>query len=256
LMNLCVNARDAMPAGGTLTLEVDNYLVDEIYAKTRPDAKSGPYVAIGVSDTGSGIPPAILEKIFDPFFTTKEIGKGTGLGLSTVLAIVKNHGGFINVYSEVGNGTRITAYFPAVKSSTEGEIVGQQISLLLGKGQHILVIDDETSVLEITRQTLELHGYNVLTSSDGMEAVTLFADKKDEVDLVLTDVMMPYLEGTALIQVIHKMNPTVKIIASSGFKGNDPTSKLPQGYVFAFLLKPYTAGSLLQTLQKAFSQPG
>ena len=253
LMNLCVNARDAMPGGGTLTLEVENFSVDENYTKMRPDAKPGQYVALGVSDTGVGIPPSILEKIFDPFFTTKEIGKGTGLGLSTVQAIVKNHGGFINVYSEPGRGTRFITYFPAAKSGTEGEIIGLQSHFPLGAGQRIFVIDDETSVLEITRQTLELHGYTVLTSSDGMEAVALYAEKKNEIDLVITDVMMPYLEGTALIQVFHKMNPSLKIIASSGFKGNDPTSKLSPGEVFAFLLKPYTSSNLLETLHKAFS---
>lgn len=255
LMNLCVNARDAMPDGGTLTLEVENFSVDENYSKIRPDAKPGPYVALCVSDTGLGISPSIMEKIFEPFFTTKEIGKGTGLGLSTVQAIVKNHGGFINVYSEIGRGTRFIAYFPAAISGTEGEIIGLQSHLPLGSGQRILVIDDETSVLEITRQTLELHGYTVLTSSDGMEAVALYAEMKNEIDLVITDVMMPYLEGTALIQVFHKMNPALKIIASSGFKGNDPTPKLSPGEVFAFLLKPYTSSHLLETLHKAFSQP-
>ncbi|MDL5502128.1 MAG: ATP-binding protein, partial [Candidatus Methanoperedens sp.] len=180
IMNLCVNARDAMPDGGILNISAENFFIDENYAQMNTEAKVGSYVAISVSDTGIGIPPKILDRIFEPFFTTKEFGKGTGLGLSTALAIVKSHGGFINVYSEVGNGTTFRVYLPATLAEMQN-VEEDQLELLTGHGEFILIAEDEDSVREVTISTLENNGYNVLAANDGADAVALYAQNKDKI---------------------------------------------------------------------------
>ena len=169
LMNLCVNARDAMPDGGCLTITAVNSVIDAQYASMHLEAKPGKYVALSVSDTGTGIDAAILDKIFEPFFTTKEIGKGTGLGLSTVLGIVKSHGGYLDVSSELGKGTTFRVYVPAVEKSSQIEPEDETSHLPHGHGETILVVDDEASILTITSQTLEAFGYRVITATDGAE---------------------------------------------------------------------------------------
>lgn len=174
LLNLCVNARDAMPHGGSLILTVENVVVDEQYAAMNLQAKAGQYVCINVTDSGTGIPPAILGKIFEPFLTTKDVGKGTGLGLSTVMAIVKSHHGFINAYSEPGHGTTFKVYLPAVEVSSEKR--GDTVALtppIRGNGETILVVDDEASILAITSKTLEASGYRILTADNGADAVAV-----------------------------------------------------------------------------------
>ncbi|MEI7929457.1 MAG: PAS domain S-box protein, partial [Verrucomicrobiales bacterium] len=184
LLNLCVNARDAMPNGGKLTISAENLMLDAHYASLNPEAKPGPYVFIQIEDTGSGIPPGILEKIFDPFFTTKEVGKGTGLGLSTSLAIVKSHGGFLRVYSEMGKGTKFHINLPArteLSATTAAETVAE---MPRGHGELILIVDDEVSVRLITQRTLETFGYRVLLASDGSESVAIYATRKAEIAAV------------------------------------------------------------------------
>src|SRR5690349_4906276 len=191
LMNLCVNARDAMPEGGSISITAQNIVLDENYARMHIEAKAGRFVAIHVADTGPGMTAEIQSRIFEPFFTTKEMTKGTGLGLSTALTIVKSHGGFINVYSELHKGSQFTLYLPAVDTPGAADSVALQTDLLLGNGELILVVDDEDSIREITRGTLETFGYTVLTASDGTEALALYADKKNEIAVVLTDMVMP-----------------------------------------------------------------
>ncbi len=248
LMNLCVNARDAMPNGGTLTLEMENSRIDEQYARMHTEARAGNYVMLSVSDTGSGIPPEIKDKIFEPFFTTKEIGKGTGLGLSTVQGIIRQHGGFIKVYSETGRGTKFQIYLPAQESDkAEGREEVKRRPLRHGKGELILIVDDEASIQEITKATLESCGYRTLSAGDGTEAVTIYVQHPTEVALVITDMMMPFMDGPATIQAIRKINPTVKIIATSGIGENEKVMKL-SGNGVVFLQKPYTAETLLTTL--------
>ncbi|CAG0982858.1 partial two-component system, cell cycle sensor histidine kinase and response regulator CckA, partial [Methanosarcinales archaeon] len=251
IMNLCVNARDAMPDGGTLSIAASNFFIDENYARMHTEAKVNSYVAIAVSDTGTGIPPEILDRIFDPFFTTKEIGKGTGLGLSTALAIVKSHGGFINVYSEVGKGTKFSIYLPAIKTRTEIQNAQEQkLELLAGHGELVLVAEDEESIREVTVSTLEKNGYIALAAEDGADAVVLYAQNKDKVKVVLMDIMMPIMDGQASIRAIHKINPQTKVIVVSGLTEKDKLAEIASSHAKAFLPKPYTAQKLLKTIHE------
>jgi len=248
LMNLCVNARDAMPEGGSISIKAQNISVDENYARMHIEAKAGRFVVISVSDTGPGMTPEIQSRIFEPFFTTKEMTKGTGLGLSTALTIVKSHGGFINVYSELHKGSQFTVYLPALDTPETVNSAAAQTDLPLGQGELILVVDDEESIREITRGTLETFGYNVLTASDGTEALALYADKKNEIAVVLTDMVMPFMDGPATIRALQRMNPKVRIIAASGLGTGHRSGEGALEGVSVFLNKPYTAERLLKTL--------
>jgi len=255
LLNLCVNARDAMPQGGVLTIAVENCEIDEQYAAMNLEAKAGRYVNIAVTDTGTGIPPALLDKIFEPFFTTKELNKGTGLGLSTVMAIVKSHGGLVNVYSEPGRGTTFKVYLPAVNAGEENRSEGSdEVHLPRGKGETVLVVDDEASILTITSQTLEAFGYRVLNAANGADALALYAQQRDEIDVVLTDMMMPVLDGPATIHAMLRINPSARIIAASGLNANGNTTQVSIAGVKHFLTKPYTAGKLLKTIRQILDE--
>jgi two-component system cell cycle sensor histidine kinase/response regulator CckA len=253
LMNLCVNARDAMPNGGELLLRAENLAVDDHYARMHPPAKPGRYVAVTVSDTGDGIPPEVQARMFDPFFTTKPHGQGTGLGLPTALGIVHGHGGFVNVYSEPGRGARFVACFPASKSSKE---IGPTVKtpLATGNGELILVVDDEAAIALITRHTLEAHGYKVMTAADGAEAVEIFRQHQADVRVVLTDMMMPNMDGPATIRAIRKLDAAVPFIAASGL--TDPTRAAGDAAaeVSATLSKPFTAGTLLKTVRDVLTK--
>jgi PAS domain S-box-containing protein len=247
LMNFCVNARDAMPGGGKLAIKATTLDLDDNYARMNLEAKPGRFVVITIADNGAGIAPNVINKIFEPFFTTKEHGKGTGLGLSTAMGIVKGHGGFINVYSEVGRGTQFKVYLPAVETPFTVQ-TESSASLRYGRGELILVVDDEIAIREITKGTLEAYGYRALTAADGTEAVALYAQHKDEIRVVLTDVMMPFMDGPATIRALQKMNPHVKVIASSGLAENVRAVEAASTAVKTFLPKPYTAEKLLNAL--------
>src|SRR6185295_8044409 len=207
LMNLCVNARDAMPHGGKLRIEAENVDIDEHYARMNVEARPGKYVSIGVIDTGLGIPEQNLTKIFDPFFTTKEQGQGTGLGLSTVAGIVRSHGGFVNVYSEFGRGARFKVYLPAIAAAHSEPAKPSHRDLPVGNGELVLVIDDESAIREVARETLSAFGYRVMIASDGAEAMAVFAAHRSEVKVVLTDMMMPYMDGPATIRALRRLDP-------------------------------------------------
>jgi len=254
LMNLCVNARDAMPEGGSIAIKAENVRVDENYARMHLEAKPGRFVMISVTDTGPGMSPAVQSRIFEPFFTTKEMTKGTGLGLSTALTIVKSHGGFINVYSELHKGSQFTIYLPALDTPGAVDSVVLQTDLPLGHGELILVVDDEESIREITRGTLETFGYTVVTASDGTEALALYADKKHEIAAVLTDMVMPFMDGSATIRALQRMNPNVRIIAASGLGAGQRAGEGALEGVAVFLNKPYTAEKLLKTLAQVLKQ--
>ena len=250
LLNLCVNARDAMPNGGHLTVRVENCVLDEQYVAMNIQAKAGRYVQISVTDSGMGIPPELVDKIFEPFFTTKDLNKGTGLGLSTVMAIVKGHEGVINVYSEPGKGTTFKVYLPAAETS--GEALKKQTQLVSpprGNGETVLVVDDEASILTTTSQTLQAFGYQVLTATDGAHAMAVYAKHESKIAAVLTDMMMPVMDGPATIHALMRMNPAVKIIAASGLNANGSVAKASGAGVKHFLTKPYTAGTLLKTMR-------
>jgi two-component system, cell cycle sensor histidine kinase and response regulator CckA len=257
LLNLCVNARDAMPNGGPLTIKTENCLADEHYVAMNKQAKPGSYVAISVTDVGVGIPAEIIGNIFEPFFTTKDLGKGTGLGLSSVKAIVKNHGGFINVYSEPGRGTTFKVYLPAQTSGVEVPVEGAKEDNLLprGSGETILVVDDEASILSITSETLQTFGYNVMTANNGAEAVAIYAQQKRKIAIILTDLSMPVMDGRATIYAMLKINPKAKIVAMSGMDEADSVAKASTAGIKHFISKPYTATTLLKTL-KAIQEVG
>jgi hypothetical protein len=251
LMNLCVNARDAMPQGGTLRISAGNLFVDENYARMHLEAKVGSYIVITVADTGMGMPPEIMERIFEPFFTTKEVGKGTGLGLSTVMGIIKSHGGFLNVYSQVGKGTQFQVYLPAVETmETQAE---PELKVPQGHGELILVVDDEAAIREATKTSLETYNYKVLTANDGIEAIALYAEHRDRIRLVLVDMLMPAMDGATTIRTLQKIDPQVKIIAVSGLASKDRLNVTVDTGVNTFLSKPYTAQELLQAISRVLS---
>jgi PAS domain S-box-containing protein len=253
LMNLAVNARDAMPAGGTLQITAENLTIDENYARMNLAAKVGNYVVITIADTGQGMPPEIVDRIFDPFFTTKAIGQGTGLGLSTVIGIIHSHHGFVNVYSEVGKGTRFKVYLPATDTSaTDTPIV--DATPRSGNGELILVVDDETAVQEVTQATLETYGYRAMIASDGVEAIACYAEHKQEIHVVLLDLMMPALDSLTIIRTLCKLNPQVQIIAMSGLATNESITRTMGAGVQAFLAKPFTAPELLELLDRILNK--
>ncbi|MEH2327907.1 hybrid sensor histidine kinase/response regulator [Nostoc sp.] len=251
LMNLCVNARDAMSNSGTLSISAENILIDANYARMNLEAKEGPYIVITVSDTGVGIPKEMLDRIFEPFFTTKDVGQGTGLGLSTVLGIVKSHGGFVNVYSEPESGTSFKVYLPAVGGIET--LSPKNLPPQTGHGELILVVDDEAAIQEITITSLEAHNYKILVASDGIEAIALYAQNRDKISAVLMDIMLPSLDGLTAMRTLQKINPQVKIIASSGLMSDNKLSAVAAIGVNTFLSKPYTVNELLLSLQKVLS---
>ena len=253
LLNLCVNARDAMPEGGTLTLSAENVALDESYLKMDPDAHVGPYVLLTVTDNGRGIRPDILPKIFDPFFTTKEKGHGTGLGLSTVHGIVKSHGGFIRVHSEVGKGTRFQVYLPAsagLETSKTGEKITAPSS---GKGELILVIEDEPSIREIIQTVLEASGYKVVTVANGEEGVASYAQLGNEIQLVITDMIMPLMDGASTVRALQKINPEVKVIGISGMIPAGE-AKFDDTGLRALLQKPFAVEKLMRVLSDVLAE--
>jgi PAS domain S-box-containing protein len=255
LLNLCVNARDAMPEGGTLTVSAANVTVSEELARSNDGARPGPHVVLTVTDTGTGIAPEVLDKIFYPFFTTKEQGKGTGLGLSTVLGIVRSHGGFVNVYSEVGKGSRFSVYLPALERHAATPVPEDRSDLPRGQGELILVIDDEEPILLTARATLETHGYRTLTASRGAEGIELYR-KSGEVRAVILDMMMPGLDGPATMRKILEINPKARIIAASGLKATGRVAEAVAEGARAFLQKPYTDEQLLYALAEILRTSG
>lgn len=253
LLNLCVNARDAMPKGGTLTVHATNRSLDAVGAAALPEAKSGDYLAIEVRDTGTGIPPEILERIWEPFFTTKGAGKGTGLGLATVRGLVKEHGGVILLQSQLGRGTTFQLLFPATPSQEAFGTGGAMAAdVPPGHGELILVVDDDASVREITGAALTGHGYRVLSAADGTEALALFAPRSLEIRAVIADLDMPGLDGLAFLKVVQVLNPSARpILVSGSADTSDPRRASPPGG--AFLPKPFNGGLLLRTLHGLLS---
>lgn len=250
LLNLCVNARDAMPAGGRIQIRAENQTFDELEAHANLDSRPGDYVRITVEDTGTGIPGEIIEKIFDPFFTTKEVGKGTGLGLSTSLAIIRSHGGFMRANSEVGQGTHFDIYLPAATVAHPETNEGVSEPLWRGSGETILVVDDEAAIREMTERTLKAFGYKVLLAGDGREAITVYTQNQETIDVVLTDLMMPQMDGRSMIEIVRQFQPHVPVIATSGLGGDLDAANLVERDALHFLAKPYTARTLLTALSR------
>jgi PAS domain S-box-containing protein len=246
LMNLVINARDAMPNGGILSISAENFLIDENYASMNLEATVGPHVLITIKDTGIGMSPEILDRIFEPFFTTKEVGKGSGLGLATVLGIMKSHRGFVSVSSSLGKGTQFQVF---LKAALENELPpAESWELPMGKGELILVVDDEAEIRQITKLMLESYNYKVLAASDGVEAIVSYAQNREDIRVVFVDMMMPVMDGLTTIRTLRKMNPYVKIIAASGLA--DTKQLMSTLGVEKFLPKPYTIKQLLDALYR------
>jgi len=242
LLNLGLNARDAMPNGGLLTIHAENVDIDMQYANMNAGAKPGAYVLLSVSDTGSGISGENIEKIFEPFFTTKGAGSGTGLGLATARSIVRSHGGFIKVYSEPGT-TVFKVYLPALYESGAVQSEDDSSPVARGNGELILVIDDEMAIRDVTAATLKSFGYRVLTAADGSEGIALYAQNPD-VAIVLTDMLMPVLDGPTTIRALRKLNPHVRIIGMSGYTRLRANEAAPD----VLLQKPFRAADLLNAI--------
>jgi CheY-like chemotaxis protein len=247
LLNLCVNARDAMLSGGSLKLAVRNEFVGRAHAAMNPGVEPGPMVVFEVSDTGTGVPEEIRDRIFDPFFTTKELGRGTGLGLSTSLGIVKSHMGFVEMDSETGKGTTFRIFIPAKTAVADTEVKPAVVDDRHGNGELIMVVDDESSILETTSHTLEAFGYRVITARDGAEAIALITTRDEGPAVVLTDMMMPVMDGPSMIRALRKIRPAQKIIAASGRSSQFNAHSANLGVRY-FLQKPYTSKELLGTL--------
>jgi hypothetical protein len=251
ILNICVNARDAMQAGGELSISTRNMNTDEDGGEACYGIEPGEYVEITISDTGSGIPPDVMDKIFDPFFTTKEQDKGTGLGLSTAYGIIKEHGGHIHAESEIGRGSRFIIYMPAVPVKAQPETGSyEDIDVAAGTGETVLVVDDEPAVLDITRAILEGYGYKVLTANNGHEALDVISDRKKGIDAAIVDMMMPVIGGKTVIRSIKKKRPALKIICASGYQKEHELITMEENPADAFLNKPYNSETLLRTLDE------
>jgi CheY-like chemotaxis protein len=253
LLNLCVNARDAMPGGGQLTLTAGNVFLDGPAARALPGGVVGSYAVLGVSDTGTGIAPENVGRIFAPFFTTKPVGEGTGLGLSTVQSIITACGGFITLSTQIGQGTTFHVYFPVSALAAEATVGRPVLANARGNGEHVLVVDDEAFFCNVTRRLLEDFGYIVHVAADGAEAVQIFKQHSADIAVAVVDLDMPVMDGRTAIRAFRAVNPRVRIIAVSGSGG---------GLVFAAgdridlqLKKPYSMGTLLQALRQVLAAP-
>jgi CheY-like chemotaxis protein len=244
-----VNARDAMPGGGRLRFGASNVTVSDSLALSNPGARSGPHVLITVEDTGSGIPDELINRIFDPFFTTKVAGKGTGLGLSMVMGILKGHGGFLQVQSKPGRGTAFSLYFPATVTKAHGTPDSAASALPRGRGEVILVIDDEPSVRDVVRSLLKIYGYTSLGAEDGPSGLALYREHRDKIQVVITDMMMPGMQGVDVIRELRALNPDCRLVAMSGVV-SERTEIGEESGRLVFLPKPMTGAELLEALRR------
>lgn len=259
LLNLCVNARDAMPQGGTLSIAAANRRLTSAEAGQLPGSRPGNWLMLEVADTGTGIPPGVLERIWEPFFTTKGPGKGTGLGLSTVRGIVANHHGFVELHTEVGRGTLVRVFLPALESEPAHLTASTPpTGVRHGHGELIVVVDDHAPIREIIAEVLGTHGYRVVGCTDGVEAMTYFQTHAEEANLVITDVDMPRLGGVALVRALLDLRPEIKLIAISGLAHTEgPNTDVPEArkMVHAFLPKPFNPDELLGTVHRLLHPP-
>lgn len=251
IMNLVVNAKDAMPLGGKLTIKTQNTILKENDCKGNTKIHPGKYVSISVKDTGTGIKPEVLEHIFEPFFTTKETGKGTGLGLSVVYGIVQEHNGWIDVKSELGKGSTFLIYFPTISTQIHDE-TGEVFSVenLKGKGERILLVEDDERVYKFLKMILEENNYVVFEACNGEDALEIFKKEDGQFDMVLSDVVLPDINGIALVNKLTEMKPDLRILLNSGYTGNKSGSSIIKEKGFRFLQKPYNINDLLKTINE------
>ncbi|MBF0476379.1 MAG: response regulator [Deltaproteobacteria bacterium] len=248
LMNLVVNARDAMPDGGNLTIETANFTFDEEYTKTHFDVKRGRYVRVMVTDSGTGMDNDTLEHIFEPFYTTKGIGEGTGLGLSMVHGIMKQHGGLIMCYSEPGQGTTFKIYFPALISDEEKEEAGER-KMPRGGSETILLVDDEEFIRELGARLLTKAGYNVIKASNGKEALGVYQTRSEEIAVVILDLIMPEMGGKQCLEGLLGLDPSIKVIIASGYSADGPGKEAVAAGAKGFVNKPYDHRQILEVIR-------
>lgn len=248
LLNLCVNARDAMPHGGTLTMEAAAVDIDELYARSVSDAKPGRYVCFKVADTGDGIPPDILDRIFDPFFTTKSQEKGTGLGLSTVLGIIKGHGGFVQVHSTVGKGSSFAVYLPASQSSIAGAKDADPVKPYQGHGETVLFVDDEAALRDVGETVLQRLNFIPIVAVDGEDALIKATENRGALKAIITDMHMPHMDGLAFVHAVRRTLPDIPIILASGRVDDSVAKDFKALGVTARLDKPFTEAQLAEML--------
>jgi len=256
LLNLAVNARDAMPNGGTLTVETSNVELDESYAGLRFEIAPGSYVLMAITDNGTGMTPEVLARLFEPFFTTKEEGKGTGLGLATCHGIVKQSGGHIGVYSEVGCGTTFKVYLPRVEEDAEQIVQHEEPGETPSGNETVLLVEDEPMLRELGETVLQDLGYRVLTAANGAEALRLVSGHPDvRIDLLLTDVVMPEMGGKELVERLRPVSPATKVIFCSGYTEDAifHSGRLEAGVYF--LQKPYTLASVARKVRDVLAAP-
>jgi PAS domain S-box-containing protein len=254
LLNVYVNAWQAMPNGGDLYLETDNIRLDKFYVDTKPfSVEPGRYVKISVTDTGIGMDKKIQQRIFEPFFTTKEVGQGTGLGLASAYGIIKNHGGFITCYSEVGVGSTFNIYLPAY--AKKGIQTEKAVEVALGGNETILLIDDEKMIIEVGRKMMESLGYLVVTAGKGEEALTLYRKRYDHIDLIILDMIMPYMGGKDVFNRIREINPKAKVLLSSGYSLNGQAQEIMAQGCNGFIQKPFDTIELSRKIREILDSP-
>jgi len=250
IMNLCVNARDAMPRGGALTISLDHKVLADTGAAIHPKAKPGHYVVISVTDTGTGIPPELVDKIFDPFFTTKPLGQGTGLGLPTVLGIAENHGGFVHLETKTGAGTTFYVYIPSAPGDAAGENSRGPQEPAKGHGELILIVDDEPSVRKLASAILTRSGYRAITAAEGREGIKLFEQHRQDIRLVVSDLMMPQLDGPGMLRELRELEPGLKSIIITGLGEENRIAEARAAGADLILNKPFTADQLLTDVKQ------
>ncbi len=253
ILNIAINARDAMPKGGKLIIETSNVTFSEEFCKRRPDFRPGDYVCLSISDTGHGMDQDTLQHIFEPFYTTKEVGKGTGLGLAMTYGIVKNHGGYIVCKSEPGKGTTFKIYFPALELDTQ-EPLQQFEETAVGGNETILVVDDESFVRDLAGQALSRFGYKVVTASSGEKALEIYKNRHKEIDLIILDLIMPGMGGPQCFEELLKINPNSKVLIASGYSHNGPSSYALSKRAKGFLNKPYEIKEMVRTVRKVLNE--
>ncbi|MBK9215975.1 MAG: PAS domain S-box protein [Chloracidobacterium sp.] len=253
-LNMSINARDAMPEGGTIVIHAKNTTINEGNAPPGFDAEPGNYVLVTISDTGTGMPPEILKRIFDPFFTTKDIGKGTGLGLATAMTIVTSHGGFIGVQSDPGLGTRFSIYLPSAEDSSDSDESTAADVLPRGNGEMILVVDDEANIRSVAEATLAKFGYRTLQAGTGSDALRIYKENATQIAAVLTDLAMARMDGLALITELRQLRPGLRIVVMSGLITDTQTAELTSLGVDECLLKPYSARALIECFGRIFAK--
>ena len=250
LLNLAVNARDAMPEGGRLIIETENVLIDEDYCNTHPGAKPGNYVLLGISDSGQGMDRKALQHIFEPFYTTKEIGRGTGLGLAMVYGIVKSHNGYITCDSEPGEGTTFKIYLPVIEQKREDVELDESEVAIKGGAETILLVDDDESIRNFGKELLGKYGYTVLTAVDGENALDIYEREKEHIDLVVLDLMMPGMGGRRCLEALLNMNPQIRIIIASGYSPNLQTKEIIEAKAKSYIQKPYGIKKMLEEVRE------